>query len=75
MSKNKTITKQQYLEATGLLFLAKKHAVKTQEYEHALGSILEPEIESGHSLDAVWEPYDVDALLNKIGIVVEDSNE
>lgn len=66
------ISRDQYLQALGLLTLAHKHADVTNQCAEALAAIVEPGIEttSGHSYDAVWGNYTLEELLKKIDVTV-----
>ena len=66
--RRKQINKNEYLQAVGLITLAKKHNESLRQIEDALCGILDAE-KGGHCSDCVFgELYQIDTLLEYLDI-------
>lgn len=76
----RTITKEQYWQATGLLALAHKYEALISEVEIALNETLgcqkrdSGDYYDSHVSDAIWNGYSIDVLLNREGVKVSDES-
>lgn len=72
----KTITKEQYLIALGLMQVAGEHLKMVESCEEALGNLLGQEKSEyggwGHCSDEIFGNRNVDALLSRLDITVEE---
>ena len=75
--KKTTITKSEYLQLQGLAVLAKRHIAMQKQIETEIESIVDGD-HGGHVSDCLWgydAPPDIDDLLKRIEISVEDPGE
>ena len=72
----RTIDKDIFYQATGLLYLAKKLSSQADAYTKALAGILGEEDESGHCSDAVFGyDHSIEDLLSRLNIEVDWDKE
>ena len=64
------ISENQRLQLIGLLTLAKMHNDKLKDIEAAALAITGEDSDCGHTCDAVYQSYEADEMLRKLGISV-----
>lgn len=68
-----TLTRAEYLQLLGLLTLAKRHYMTIESISHAAQALTGEDNQHGVTDEAVWTgDVDVDALLVKLGMTVEE---
>lgn len=66
------LTKVGYLEAVALHHMAREHAKKTEEYQHALLTVLGIAEGSGYIEDSIYELSSLDRALKLAGFELPD---
>ncbi len=69
----KIVTRNEYLQLTGLLTVGAYHLRHLNELGNAAADLLEasPEDKDGHIADAFFSPYTASELIGKLGIEIE----
>lgn len=74
MSTKATITRDEYLQLTGLLVLAERHYTRLQEIQRAASDLIGESFADASVGDAIYgdENFSADDILRKCGITVEE---
>jgi hypothetical protein len=74
MEKNmkKQISKNEYYQLTGLLYLAKTYNRKLVDIGEACQELTGEVDEMGHTMDAIYSDYSADDLLERLHISVQE---
>lgn len=67
-----SITPNERLQLIGLLTLAAQHNTRLKDIEKAMQAITTEVSDGGHTMDAMYSDYDVDELLRRLSLVVEE---